>query len=45
MSSTLEAIGHTPLVALDRLRRHRAGAQQHRQIVGLLDGEIAGDLP
>ena len=26
------------------LRRQRAGAQQHREVVGLLDGEIAGDL-
>ena len=27
-----------------QLGRQRAGAQQHGQIVGLLDGEIAGDL-
>ena len=27
-----------------QLGRQRAGAQQHREMVGLLDREIAGDL-
>ena len=39
-----EARADRALLDHGELGRQRAGAQQHREIVGLLDREIAGDL-